>query len=461
MGTTIKNKDEEIKIDPTANTDQVATGYKYDEWNGGTGVAGQTEDLAQKVINMNYDDFTKGNDYQSLVKRYSQNGRRAMDDTLGMAAARTGGLASSYAVAAGNQAYNDHMSKLEDAARALYDSQRAEAKDNYNIAQGMYDRQYGEWQDERNFGYGVYRDTVGDAQWKDEQITSQSNEDREWDYTIATDEQADARNQMLMQFSEGTFPTTEEEIAALAEATGWDAATIAAYQAYYEDLASDEAAADATEESLEADSVLMDLLGSGMTWEEINSNDKYDEYVENSTFGEDYWSNIEGMITEENQPINQSEPIETTWSKSEVDETVAERDALITTARDDISKGSSPRTPIPYPTARVNAEYYAQYGENIPGYFGEEYKDHYNQIQNLTGDRGELEEYLNRFYDPDDTSTLDVLCEIVEFFGIDPTPLTISMPSNDNTVSGNTVSGNTGIGGPVKVPGGFIALPGA
>lgn len=453
MSTTIKEKDEDIKIDPTANTDEVATGYTYDEWNGGTGVAGQTEQLAQKVINMNYDDFTKGNDYQSLVKRYSQSGRRAMDDTMGMAAARTGGLASSYAVAAGNQAYNDHMSKLEDAARALYDSQRAEAKDNFVIAQGMYDRQYGEWENERDFGFGVYQDSVRNAQWKDEMITSQSNEDREWDYTVATDEQADARDQALVRFREGDFPESEEEIAALMEATGWDAATITAYQSYYEDINTDEAAADATEESLEADSVLMDLLGSGMTWEEINSNPEYAQYVESSTFGEDYWTNIEGLIAEENQPINEPETIETTWSKSEVDEMVADRDILIADARNDVSKGSSPRTSIPYPTARVNAEYYAQYGENIPGYFGEEYEGHYEQIQNLTGDRGALGDYLKQFYDPDDTSTFDTLCEIVEFFGIDPTSLAISMPSNDNTVNGNT-----GIGGPTKVPGGFIAI---
>lgn len=287
----------------TENYDEVtAEGFNYDSWNGGSGVGSKSniEKLAEDYVNSSYDKFTQGTDYASLAKRYSTQGRRAMDDTLGMAAARTGGLASSYAVAAGNQAYNDHMSKLEDAARALYDSQMTEKANKLTVAQGLYDRQYGEWENERDFGFDVYQDSVSNAQWKDEQITSQSNKDREWDYTVATDEQAEARDQALIRFSEGIFPTSEEEIAALMEATGWDAATIAAYQACYEDINTDEAAAEATETSLEADSVLMDLLGSGMTWEEINSNPKYAQYVESSTFGEDYWTNIAEGIAEEN-----------------------------------------------------------------------------------------------------------------------------------------------------------------
>ena len=62
------------------------------------------EDLASEIADMNYTDFTKGEDYASLTKRYSQQGKKAMDDTIGKVAARTGGLASSYATAAGNQA---------------------------------------------------------------------------------------------------------------------------------------------------------------------------------------------------------------------------------------------------------------------------------------------------------------------------------------------------------------------
>lgn len=100
------------------------------------------EDLAGEIADMNYTDFTKGEDYASLTKRYSQQGKKAMDDTIGKVAARTGGLASSYATAAGNQAYSGYMEKLEDAARAMYDDQRQEKIDNFGIYKSLYDQEY-------------------------------------------------------------------------------------------------------------------------------------------------------------------------------------------------------------------------------------------------------------------------------------------------------------------------------
>lgn len=105
------------------------------------------EDLAGEIADMNYTDFTKGEDYASLTKRYSQQGKKAMDDTIGKVAARTGGMASSYATAAGNQAYSGYMEKLEDAARAMYDDQRQEKIDNFGIYKSLYDQEYQESRD--------------------------------------------------------------------------------------------------------------------------------------------------------------------------------------------------------------------------------------------------------------------------------------------------------------------------
>jgi hypothetical protein len=112
------------------------------------------EDLASEIADMDYSKFTEGEDYASLTKRYSQQGKKAMDDTIGKVAARTGGLASSYATAAGNQAYSGYMEKLEDAARAMYDDQRQEKIDNFGIYKSLYDQEYQE-----------SRDTVADRQW--------------------------------------------------------------------------------------------------------------------------------------------------------------------------------------------------------------------------------------------------------------------------------------------------------
>lgn len=105
------------------------------------------EDLATEIADMDYSKFTEGEDYASLAKRYSTQGKKAMDDTIGKVAARTGGLASSYATAAGNQAYSGYMEKLEDAARAMYDDQRQEKIDNFGIYKSLYDQEYQESRD--------------------------------------------------------------------------------------------------------------------------------------------------------------------------------------------------------------------------------------------------------------------------------------------------------------------------
>lgn len=50
--------------------------------------------------------------YQAYAAQYQRDGRRAMEDTLAQVAARTGGLASSYAGAAAQQQYDRYMTEL-------------------------------------------------------------------------------------------------------------------------------------------------------------------------------------------------------------------------------------------------------------------------------------------------------------------------------------------------------------
>lgn len=64
-------------------------------------------------------DYTKDPSYKAYEKEYKRNGQFAMDDTLAKVAARTGGVASSYAVSAAGQAYNDYMAGLTDKIPAL------------------------------------------------------------------------------------------------------------------------------------------------------------------------------------------------------------------------------------------------------------------------------------------------------------------------------------------------------
>ena len=167
-----------------------------------TGSKEQVSQLGQDLIDMNYDDWTEGESYESLVKRYQGKGQKAMDDTIGQVAARTGGLASSYAAQAGQQAYGGWMENLENAARSLYDTERQELIDRYNIANDMYQRDY-----QRG------RDAIADQRYA-----------TEWDYKMSQDKKEenekaieDLEKEMynLAYSGNGSWPQFKERATAL------------------------------------------------------------------------------------------------------------------------------------------------------------------------------------------------------------------------------------------------------
>ena len=59
--------------------------------------------------------------YEQYRELYTQNGKKAMMDTVGQATALTGGYANSYAVTAGNQAYHEYLDNLNEVALDLRD----------------------------------------------------------------------------------------------------------------------------------------------------------------------------------------------------------------------------------------------------------------------------------------------------------------------------------------------------
>lgn len=59
--------------------------------------------------------------YKQMADRYAQMGQMAMRDTMGTAAALTGGYGNSYAQQVGNQAYQQYMTALNDKVPSLYE----------------------------------------------------------------------------------------------------------------------------------------------------------------------------------------------------------------------------------------------------------------------------------------------------------------------------------------------------
>jgi hypothetical protein len=124
--------------------------------------------------------------YQQYKDKYINQGRLAMADTIGQASAMTGGYGSSYAVTAGNQAYQSHLQSLNDIVPQLYQmaydryvQEGQDLKDSYSMASNMYNTEYGE-----------YRDRVGDYNTEVGRLTDVYNNERAYDRGIYESDRA-------------------------------------------------------------------------------------------------------------------------------------------------------------------------------------------------------------------------------------------------------------------------------
>lgn len=156
--------------------------YSYDD---------EMRSLVDQILGGNLADWKKGDQYAALRDQYSANGEMSMNDLLGQVSSRTGGLASSYAASAANQAYNDWMSKLEQAALEMYQQERSDQISNLGILNDIYSREYGEYQDalsqwntDRAFGYQKEQDAISND-WRQ----------KEWDYSLSQDDWSKALQQ--------------------------------------------------------------------------------------------------------------------------------------------------------------------------------------------------------------------------------------------------------------------------
>lgn len=170
------------------------------------------EALLQEAMEqiLNRDSFHYNLNGDALYQQYRQqavrDGRMAMMDTMGQAAAMTGGYGNSYAQTLGQQAYQQSLAQLNDRIPELYamalEQYRMEGQDQLDRYNLLYGREKGEydryqdalntWQqdanrlwniyrDQRDYDYGTYRDSVEDAQWLKEFQEAKRRYDQEWE----------------------------------------------------------------------------------------------------------------------------------------------------------------------------------------------------------------------------------------------------------------------------------------
>lgn len=158
------------------------------------------DDLVNKAVNREEFSYDPATDqaYQAYAKEYGRLGDQARENTLGDVAGNTGGLVSSYAVTAAQQAQNQYNQALTDKIPALMEAAYARYNDDFNgklsligTLQGLDDSAYGRFSDQRdydrsvfesdrNYDYQVGRDQVADSQWQ-----------QQFDYTKERDQVAD------------------------------------------------------------------------------------------------------------------------------------------------------------------------------------------------------------------------------------------------------------------------------
>ncbi len=122
----------------------------------------QMDDLRSQIENRPAFRYDADGDalYQQYKNHFIHNGRRAMEDTMGQAAALTGGYGSSYAQSVGQQAYNQNMTGLNDVipelyqlALSKYNQQTADLQDRYSMYEKLDAQDYSRWQDQQTSWY--------------------------------------------------------------------------------------------------------------------------------------------------------------------------------------------------------------------------------------------------------------------------------------------------------------------
>lgn len=165
----------------------------------------QLDDIIGRILNreaFNYD-FNEDALYKQYAEQYQRRGKLAMLDTMGQAAAMTGGYGNSYASTAGNQAYQEYLSQLNEVIPELYGI----ALDRYQMeGQEMYN-QYGLLSDREAQDYGRYQDAYNKWLAEREYAAGRYDTESERDYSKYVDERnfergvyADDRNQAYNEY---------------------------------------------------------------------------------------------------------------------------------------------------------------------------------------------------------------------------------------------------------------------
>lgn len=145
--------------------------------------------------------------YQQYRKQYTREADRSAEDVLGKAAVMTGGMPSTAAVAASQQASDYQMSQMTDKipelqqlAYSMYQDKLSGDRADLNTLIGLEDNNYNRWLADRNYLYQLARDQVGDQQTADALAYQKQQDKLNYNYQKERDAIEDARYNAEWQY---------------------------------------------------------------------------------------------------------------------------------------------------------------------------------------------------------------------------------------------------------------------
>lgn len=176
--------------------------YNYD-------ASGKISSALDALLNRGKFSYDAASDplYQQYRKQYTREADRSAEDVLGKAAVMTGGMPSTAAVTASQQASDYQMSQMTDKipelqqlAYGMYMDKLNADRADLNTLIGLEDNNYNRWLADRNYRYQLGRDLVSDQQYAD-QLAYQREQDRlNYDYQKERDAIEDARYNSEWQY---------------------------------------------------------------------------------------------------------------------------------------------------------------------------------------------------------------------------------------------------------------------
>ena len=173
----------------------------------------QLNDIINKIQNREQFSYDLNGDalYQQYKDQYTTQGKMAMMDTMGQAAAMTGGYGNSYAQGVGQQAYQGYLQQLNDKVPELY-----------QLALSKYQMDGNDMKDQasliaqmENLDYGRYRDQVSDYNTELDRLQNRYDTERDYDYGKWADNRDFGYGQYIddrnYQYQQGSDQVADEQ----------------------------------------------------------------------------------------------------------------------------------------------------------------------------------------------------------------------------------------------------------